>query len=306
MSELNKEGIIRIDVRQALMIDPPPLDYVWPGFLAGTVGVMSASGGSGKSMWLLEALLAVAGGPAADLLELRPCETGRAAYICLEDPHPILLHRLRALGRRFEPGVADEIGESMEVLSCAGYRLDLPDQKQMDRLARALDGVRVAAIDTFSRAHALDENNNSDMSRVLSALEWICSRTGCAIVLVHHTNKAGGRDGGEAQHAARGASALVDNARWGAQLARMTEDEAERLADGDYSPDPSLPLPIRERRGFYCRMSCPKINYGEPQEDRWYKREEGGVLVPARLAPMSEYGAVKRAASIWKGRPERE
>lgn len=65
---------ITIDVQAAFENDPPALDFVWPGFLAGTVGALVAPGGAGKSFWALEAAMAVAGGdaPGSDLLGLGP------------------------------------------------------------------------------------------------------------------------------------------------------------------------------------------------------------------------------------------
>lgn len=281
-----RSGLERIDLISAFASPPAPLDFAWPGFLAGTVGILSSPGGSGKSMWALEALCAVAGGLGADPLELNPAANGRAVYLCLEDPREVLLHRLFALGQRFDEAARARVVENLEVYPAVGHALDLLDRRHRDGLVRALSGVRVAVIDTLSRAHRGDENSNGQMAQALGGLEWICSRTGAAILLLHHSRKGGAGDGGEAQHSARGASALVDNARWGAVLTRMTEAEAETLSDPDASADPLLPCRIRDRRGWYVRMSFPKPNYGEPLEDLWYRRARGGVLVPVKLEGM--------------------
>lgn len=277
----------RLDVLDALENDPPPLDLVLPGFLGGTVGVLVGAGGLSKSMWALEALCAVAGGPAADPLGLRPAATGRGIYLCLEDPALILRHRLRAFGRRFDAHARTAINDQLTVHPMRGRALNLIERRHREGLARVADGARLVVIDTLSRSHSGDENSNAEMARLLSGLEWICEKTGAAILLVHHSNKYSAREGsGAEQQAARGASVIVDNTRWTATLSRMTETEAETLSDPDASADPLLPVRIRSRRGWYVRMSYPKPNYGEPMEDQWYRRERGGVLVPVRLEYM--------------------
>ncbi|WP_432759877.1 AAA family ATPase, partial [Escherichia coli] len=47
---------------------PPPLDYVLPNMVAGTVGALVSPGGAGKSMLALQLAAQIAGGP--DLLEV--------------------------------------------------------------------------------------------------------------------------------------------------------------------------------------------------------------------------------------------
>ncbi len=288
--------------------DPPPLDFVLPGFLSGTTGILVGSGGAGKSWLALELACAVAGGAEVDLLDLKPGACGRVLYLGLEDPRGILLHRMRALGLRLSGSQHESIAENISLKSLTGRLIDLLNQKQRDSLTRRAEGLRLLIIDTLSRSHQTDENSNSEMAKLLGSFERICARTGCAVLLVHHTRKGGAGENGAAQHAARGASALVDNARWGCALDRMSESEAEQLADADYSPDPLLPLRIRERHGFYCRLSYPKPNYGEPQPDRWFRREKGGVLVRARLEHMpaaAKAGGSTRAEKVvqWRGRP---
>lgn len=300
-----------IDVGHALAHDPPPLDFVLPGFLAATVGILIGSGGVGKSWLALQLALAVASSGSADLLSMSALAGGRVLYVGLEDTKGILLHRLRALGLRLSQDQHERVRESLHTKSLTGRLIDLIDSRCRDALTKHAEGMRLLIIDTLSRAHQADENSNGDMARLLNALERICARAGCAVLLVHHMRKGGAGETGPAQHAARGASVLVDNARWGISLDRMSESESETLADVEYSPDPLLPLPVHARRGFYCRLSTSKINYGEPQEDRWFRREKGGVLVPARLEyrpSIAKSGgggkASARAEKVWRGRPE--
>ena len=49
-----------INIMEAFQQEPPQLDFIWPGFLAGTVGALVAPGATGKSFWALEAAMSIA------------------------------------------------------------------------------------------------------------------------------------------------------------------------------------------------------------------------------------------------------
>ncbi|KGR50635.1 hypothetical protein OC00_12040 [Xanthomonas vasicola] len=71
-----------IDVLAAFEHEPPILDFIRPGFLAGTVGALVAQGGTGKSFWALEAAMSIARSVAGgDLVGLAPVRTGRVVYL---------------------------------------------------------------------------------------------------------------------------------------------------------------------------------------------------------------------------------
>ena len=70
-----------IDLRAAFENEPPTLDFIWPGFLAGTVGALVAPGATGKSFWALEAAMAIACSVAGgDLVGLSPACAGRVVF----------------------------------------------------------------------------------------------------------------------------------------------------------------------------------------------------------------------------------
>jgi len=73
----------------------------------------------------------------------------------------------------------------------------------MAEIGKRMEPVRVLVIDTLARATAgqMDENNNSEMSKLIAGLDAIRERTGVHIMLVHHSGK-------DASKGARGASAL--------------------------------------------------------------------------------------------------
>lgn len=272
--------MMAIDILKAFQEEPPEIDFVWPGFVAGTVGALIAPGATGKSFWALEACMAVgcsvAGG---DLLGLSPKHTGRVVYFAGEDPPDALKGRLHAIGKHLGPEAREEIAHKLVLEPVIGRRLDVMNEQHQRGILDLCAGARLVVFDTLSRIHALDENSNGDMARLVSTLEYLATQIGAAVLYLHHTSKGAAREGqGDQQQAARGASALIDNPRWSGFVAKMTPDEAKKLTERmDRAPIGD------DRRGYFVRYGVSKNNYGLTPPDRWFERKEGGVLVPVYL-----------------------
>lgn len=273
-----------LDIMAAFQQEPPELDFVWPGFLVGTVGALVAPGATGKSFWALQAAMAVACGlPEGDLLGLRPPHSGRVVYLAAEDPEPVLMRRVHALGQYLPPQARDAIAEKLAIEPIMGKRLNIMDEAHLRRVIDYSADARLIIFDTLSRIHNLDENSNGDMARLIATFEHVAAMTGAAVLYLHHTNKLAALQGqGGVQQAARGASALVDNARWVGFVAKMAEDEAKKLSTGTHS------APIGEQRSYFLRFGVSKHNYVEPMPDQWYERRDGGVLLPIELLPAQQ------------------
>lgn len=283
---------ITIDVQAAFENDPPALDFVWPGFLAGTVGALVAPGGAGKSFWALEAAMAVAGGdaPGSDLLGLEPSRAGRVVYFAGEDPLPILEYRIHAIGKHLPCQVHPVIAGRMTVKTVVGQCMNVMDEPTLRQVVGECLGARLIVLDTLSRFHSLDENSNGDMARLVSRLGRIAVETGASVLYLHHVTKGSTKEGGaDQQQAARGASALVYDARWCGFMAPMTCEETSRL-----SADPEGAVPIGEgRRRHFVRFGVSKQNYGHMPPDRWYLRGADGVLLPVALSAAGSRGRRK-------------
>lgn len=281
-----------INIIEAFQQEPPQLDFIWPGFLAGTVGALVSPGGVGKSYWALEASMAVACSvPGGDLLGLRPEHTGPVVYLAAEDPEPVLVQRLHAIGRYLSTEAREAIAERLFIEPIMGSRLDLMNEKHLPRFIEYSAGARLVVIDTLSRFHRLDENSNGDMASLVAVLEQVAVTTGASVLYLHHVSKGLALAGqSDQQQAARGASALIDNARWCGFVTRMTEDESKRWSGrGDRKP-------IGDRRGLFVRFGVSKQNYGTPMLDRWYERHEGGVLRPVELVRANNAKNGKRGS----------
>ncbi len=285
----------RVDIMGAFVNEPGPLDFIWPGFLSGTVGTLFAPGATSKSFWAIQAAIAVAGG--GDTVGIEPGGRGRVVYLAAEDPASVLQHRLHAIGARLSPEGREAADTWVDLLSVVGVGLNVGEKEQRSELIEYCTGARLVIIDTISRAHTLDENSNGEMAQLLMYLEAIARQTGAAILFLHHISKLASRAGDSGdQFAARGAGALTDNARMGAALSKMTSDEAELLIDRDLG----TVVPVGpDDRARYVRMSVPKNNYCAPIEDRWYRRDAGGVLTPVDLTDTEKVAEIHRGAKAY-------
>lgn len=283
----------RIDILSAFNTKPPLQDFILPGFLAGTVGALIAPGSTGKSMFALQLACAVASElPQANTLGLTIERHGPVLYLNLEDPPGEIERRLYALGGRLDMVTRDSIAESLVLSARMGVPTDLMTEKFMGALLKAAAGTRLVILDTLSRSHGLDENDNGAMARVVARLEMVVRQTGTGLLYLHHTSKAAALAGqGGLAQAARGASALIDNARWCGNLVKMTAEEAGKLTDRGFEGRPIGD----ERRGFFVRYEIGKQNYGQVENAQWYERTEGGILRPIVL--KETYGKSKGGRS---------
>lgn len=272
--------IVAIDVADAFANAPPPVDFVLPGLMAGTVGTLVSPGGMGKSMWCLEACVALAGGP--DLIGLGPISEGSAVYFAAEDPALALRHRLYQIGQDLNPSSRAAVVSQLRVVSAAGHAPDLASAGWRAYISECAAGARLVILDTLRMLHRGDENSSSDMTEVLHVLKTIAADTGAAIVCPHHTTKSAALTGKSTrQQASRGSSVLADNVRWAAYLATMTERDAERYqVDGAERQD-------------WVKWGVAKQNYGAQIHTRWLKRRNDGVLHYTPLAELRNNGHTK-------------
>lgn len=259
-----------VNLKSLLAKPPAPLDFVLPGFVRATVGALVSPGGVGKSFWALEAAVAISAGPKGDLTGLTPAE-GRVLVLSKEDPLEVLEHRMHALAKALPKAVSYA---NVDYRSCVGLDIDVMAEDWFTQLSAAAKGTRLVILDTLTRFHKLDENSAQDMGALLSQLERLAAVSGASVLFIHHTSKSSALNGqATMQQAARGSSVLVDNARWSAFLAVMTEQEARHF---------DVPM---DERALYVRWNISKQNYGAALPDIWYRRDDGGVLIPVRFMP---------------------
>ncbi|GAB2779476.1 helicase RepA family protein [Halomonas shantousis] len=280
-----------LDLMAAFSETLPPLDYVLPNMVAGTVGALVSPGGAGKSMLALQLAMQIAGGP--DLLEVGEFTVGPVIYLPAEDPPAAIHHRLHALGAHLTAEQRQAVAEGLLIEPLIGRCPNIMCLDWFDGLKRAAEGRRLMILDTLRRFHIEDENASGPMAQVIGRMEAIAADTGCSIVFLHHASKSAAMIGaGDQQQASRGSSVLVDNIRWQSYLSGMTQTEAEEWGVDD------------SQRGYFVRYGVSKANYGSPFAERWFRRHEGGVLKPAVLERQRKAKGVlpfKKSKAVMEG-----
>jgi hypothetical protein len=235
--------------------------------LRGTVAAVIAPGGVGKTTFLCGTSLALS--TARLLLGKTTWDGPQRVWIWnLEDDMDELSRSIQAAAKHFGLTAAD-IGDRLYVDSAmegTGLCTAVEEDGQFKLLAPVYDaitqelirrGIDVLIIDPFVSSHQVEENANSKIDAIAKAWGRVAKAAGCAIVLVHHTSKAGAAE--VTTLSARGAKALTDACRSALVLNRMTPEEAEKLGiQGD-----------DERRRYFSVMD-DKHNRAPAEAADWY------------------------------------
>jgi hypothetical protein len=281
--------------------EPQP-DFVLPGLLAGSVGMLISPGGVGKSMLAMGLSACVAAGQNLWGLLPEAPKQGPVVFLSAEDPKVMLVKRKRAMAATEGGGevLSDpEFRAAWRFKAVRGKRFSLGRWTPQHGFAPspsfevfqeelAVIKPRLIVLDTLNRIlRGVPENDNAAMSDVISELEAVLEPLGAACVVPHHVSKGAAMSGsGDIQQAARGAGAITDNARWVWNLTGMSKEEAEQHLIADE---------VERRR--WLRLTNSKVNYGEGEVERWLRRSAGGVLVGAHPA-MGQDGLRRKAATF--------
>jgi hypothetical protein len=292
-------GEHRIDVADAqswgdlCALDLPKRRFILEHRLApGFIAEVDSPGGSGKSTYsLLVALSVLTGRPLAGAKVL---EQGPVWLLNTEDPLDEMRRRVKAMLQHHK--IPDTEVKDLHLTSGRDrpfvFVKNLTGTAQMNRadIDRAVDiilknKIKLWVVDPFVRCHRADENSNMDMDLVMLALNEVMEKTGCAILLVHHTQKMIGKQG-RGVLGGRGASAVANAARFAHTLYSMVEDETREyqgVAPGD--------------EHWYIRLDQSKSNMSPPgTKPTWFRRvsvtlpngDEVGALEHAEILPLSD------------------
>lgn len=266
----------------------PPIKWLIRDFMpANKVCLLTAPGGTGKSLFTLQLAFSVSGGAtlAGQWTDIEP---GSTLVVSAEDDRDDVHRRLQAILETYTDDFSldtDYIDHLLQAvtagfhhISMVGKNAHLTHKKgnqceltegvtKIITLARAIPDLKLIIFDPVSRFRGGDENSQEDVTRFVEALEKIKQATGATILAVHHANKASMREGGaDQQYAARGASALTDGVRFQLNMAAMHADDAEKYGVG------------KDQTGRYVKLAVAKTNYTAPYEGLWLERDHGGVL----------------------------
>ena len=276
---------LMLDLTATFENEPPQLEFVLPGFLLDSVGVLVSPGGLGKSMMLLQNAISIALG--RDVFRLwsldgmTPIAPGRVIIFAVEDPVPVLQNRMHRLGKELNEDERKLVAARVEIVPVVGLGFSILEASNgglhealvMQRLKewaqRDGEKPRLIAFDTLNRCLVgAGENSSTDMGKLMTVAEGLCKSLGCAALLVHHSNKASAQSGnGQSQFAVRGSSAISDNCRFQMNLSSVSEVLAAKYGVSD---------PNIQRR--MVRFDVPKLNYAPPLASMMLLRDEEGIL----------------------------
>ena len=151
------------------------------------VGIVSGQPKLGKTWLALDLALSVATGTAA-LEKYAVPRPGPVLLFAAEDPPRALRSRLEGLCNR--RGLRIE-SVPVNVILSSSLRLDTLDDQARLAEAVARHRPRLLVLDPFVRLHRIDENRALEVSGVLAYLRQLQREEHVAILVVHHSRKAG-------------------------------------------------------------------------------------------------------------------
>lgn len=229
----------RLKPADVLNAPDPPKPVFLNGPIRGILAILAGISGVCKSFQTLIWAVTIATGKTLQTA-FQPSEQGRVLLFGYEDNPSTLKWRLWQIGSAF--GIQSEIEEAI----CGGHLKFYTDMA--GPLFTFRDGVvqptevfgdvsRIIAtekpalvvFDPLSAVAAVaDENSSAQIAPVAEALSGLAKRHDCAVMLVHHTGKAGADNPN--QNSLRGSSALACRSRWIAQIVPTDDRDIVKLA----------------------------------------------------------------------------
>jgi len=191
--------------------------FIIPGLEAGQVGILSAPGATGKTIFSLELAFSLASG--YRLFEKIPVKSAcRVLFIELEETLTGIVNNF-CIARSCFPNLPfpaenlyiwhDE--EGMLTLVNSDGKVMSDNVEWLKEMSRDMSLV---IVDHLSRCHMADENSSVPMTVLMNVFRQIGRETDTGFLLLHHTRKGSILNGeGDTAESARGSSAIVNCAR---------------------------------------------------------------------------------------------
>jgi hypothetical protein len=209
---------------------PTPPEFIVSGVLPREVGVLSATGGTGKTTFLLDAAISIAlGEPLAGHRVERP---GPVVFVTGEDDANIFHHRLFALcdARGLTPEQRETVRQSVHVedvsrtvsrFAEADAKGNLVPTDVVDRLIAAYSRIAPSLVicDPLIAFSPGERFVNDGGQMLIMQARKLMRGLDAAVLYVNHVSKTDAKDGRADQHAGRGGTAIGDGCRFEWQLA---------------------------------------------------------------------------------------
>lgn len=227
--------------------------------------------------------------------------TGKAVLVLTEDDENDPHITLRIITQ--EMGLSDEqigmVKENLTIYPLAGEDVKLmvrdPETKALVPSRKAalledhikeLGGVAFIGIDPALGISEGDEASQSDQRALGRYADNLAVRCDCAVTIISHGTKGSLQTDELNSHSSRGAGAITDAVRLELAMRTMTAKEAGIFGVAD----------IAERES-YVQLKATKGNRIPPEAKApiWFRRSNGGFLIPIELEPTERGGISPRA-----------
>ena len=250
--------------------EPAPRETLLENFMAHGkyLSLIYGAGGSGKSLLSLQMLRTLS--RQKEFLGLTPgkaCAHFRGALISLEEPLEDVHFRYQKMSGRVvdplddgseEPEWVDLRGQDIEL--CKVEKGSIKPGPGLDRLIRVVKAKKYTflVIDSLSRIFPGNENDRAAVTAFGRIMDRLVEETGCHILLLAHTNKAGDFSG---------------SSGWAAICRQMFVISAEKL-DGRTIYTMTAEKTNEGERGAYVRYAFDDWCYVQVDEDDYNALKE--------------------------------
>lgn len=198
---------------------------VEPIIQRGSNGIIIARPKTGKSYLVADLAIALASGQ--KWLGFAIQKPVRVALVSREDNAALTLARIKKL--RVERNLTSAQLDGNLYINAKGLKpkIVLDDEAEVAALIRDLKRYQseFLILDVMRVLHSADENDNTQMQRVITTLNRIQEQSGVSICLIHHDNK---REDASLTERARGASAIAGYAEFMIGLRVVDEEQHVR------------------------------------------------------------------------------
>ena len=250
------------------------------------LGAVIAPPGTGKGFLALQLSAALAAG--RDFMGFWSApHPFRVLYVSAEESQAVVHERAKLALLRLPPEARREAGNRLWAWSVSGAvhlvegdeRGGLRPTGNFFDLKKTLGTLRpeVLILDTLARFCPVEENNNQLTTMVCALLETLAADHNLNVIVLHHTNKAGGVLSGSAaemksalsQTSIRGASALAASIRWGLLMTPLGADFAAKLMGPEARGAPE---------GAFVALRVAKKNQGRGEPTHFLRHGDGGLF----------------------------
>lgn len=221
--------------------EPPAPAFVVSGILPLEVGVMSATGGMGKTTFMLWMAVHIILG--RKILGHDVERAGAVLFLTGEDSRDIFQYRVHKICEQLQLTDAERVkvrdGLFVEDLSDRIARFAEADAKGNLSATNVVEqviaeygerGITLAVCDPLISFSPGERYVNDGAQALLTQARRLCHGLNAAVVLVNHVSKFHAGEGKAKQHAGRGGTAIGDGCRFEYELQPSTEKELQPLS----------------------------------------------------------------------------